>query len=144
MTNEKEPLVASEEIWEPGQHYTCQEYKTALSEVFRSVYFMDATTRFNVFGSYKMALRSIVSYALANNIDEIEHIKSIRDILLQSPKCVERKEPKSDDKNVCLSVKETRCNTKGLSKPAIRDIVREKFKRFNHKRNALSYNGKVL
>ncbi len=80
-------MMLSEEAWHPGQKYTCSQYKKALNSVFDSLWFPSATVRFNVFGSYKVNLKSMVLYAIENGIDEIEYIKSLYDILNDGKNC---------------------------------------------------------
>ena len=74
-------------VWRENQNYTYTEYKAALDSVFDSLFFESAHTRFILIGSYRMNLRNMVLYALDNNIDEIEYIKSIRNILLKDRGC---------------------------------------------------------
>jgi len=76
-------------VWHPRQKYTYLQYKKALDGVFDTLFFTSAQTRFNLIGSYRMNLKNLVLYALANNIDEIEYIKSLRDVLLQDEGCFE-------------------------------------------------------
>jgi len=144
MTDTDNSLVVSGEVWELGQHYTCDEYRSALRDVFDSVYYIDATQRYCVYGSYRMALRSIVSFAILNNIDEIEHIKSIRAILLESPDCIESDKVQFGNTTDSVSAKGKRNGVNNAPRSETKEIIREKFNRFNRKRYSLSHNGKVL
>lgn len=74
-------------VWHPNQKYTYMQYKAALDDVFNSLFFESARTRFNLIGSYRMNLKNLVLYAIDNNIDEIEYIKSIKGVLLTSAGC---------------------------------------------------------
>ena len=69
-------------VWHPKQNYTYVQYKQALDSVFDGLYYRNAKKRFQLIGSYRMNLRHIVLYAIDNDIDELEHIKSLREILL--------------------------------------------------------------
>ncbi len=74
-------------VWHPKQKYTYLQYRKALDDVFDELYFKSAKKRFRLVGSYRMNLRHIVLYAIDNDIDEIEHIKSLKDILGQDQDC---------------------------------------------------------
>lgn len=76
-------------VWHPNQKYTYAQYHQALNEVFDWLYFKNAGNRFNLIGSYRMNLRNMVLYAVENNIDEIEYIKSLRTILAKDAGCVD-------------------------------------------------------
>ena len=76
----------------PYQQYSFTEYRRALDEVFRSVFFQSAKMRRIVWDSYIINLWDLVFYAINNRIDEIEYIKSIKDELLKDPKCKLRDE----------------------------------------------------
>ncbi|MCQ2571517.1 MAG: hypothetical protein MJ165_00760 [Alphaproteobacteria bacterium] len=76
-------------VWHPNQKYTYAQYHQALNEVFDWLYFKNAENRFNLIGSYRMNLRNMVLYAVENNIDEIEYIKSLRTILAKDAGCVD-------------------------------------------------------
>ena len=74
-------------VWHPRQKYTCSQYRQALGSVLNSLNFKDSQMRFNLIGSYRMNLKPMVLYAIENNIDEIEYIKSLYDILNDSDIC---------------------------------------------------------
>ena len=76
-------------IWHPDQHYTYAQYYKALDDVFKSLWFKDASLRFILVGSYRMNLRHMVLYALNSGIDEIDFIQSLRQVLLEMPGCVD-------------------------------------------------------
>ena len=75
-------------VWHPKQNYTYLQYRKALDDVFDELYFKSAQKRFWLVGSYRMNLRHMVLYAIDNDIDEIEHIKSLKDILGQDQDCL--------------------------------------------------------
>ena len=76
-------------VWHPKQKYTYAQYKQALDDVFDWLYFKSASKRFNLIGSYRMNLKNMVLYAVENNIDEIEYIKTLRTILAKDAGCVD-------------------------------------------------------
>lgn len=76
-------------VWHPNQKYTYAQYMRALNEVFDWLYFKSASKRFNLIGSYRMNLKNMVLYAVENNIDEIEYIKSLRVILAKDAGCID-------------------------------------------------------
>lgn len=63
--------------------YTKEEQRAALGEAFKSLYFKTAYLRQITYLSYKINLTAMVEYAIRNNIDELEYIKSIRQVLLK-------------------------------------------------------------
>ncbi len=63
--------------------YTKEEQRAALGEAFKSLYFKTAALRQITYNSYKINLAVMVEYAIQNNIDELEYIKSIRQVLLK-------------------------------------------------------------
>lgn len=63
--------------------YTKEEQRAALGEAFKSLYFKTATLRQITYMSYKINLSLMVEYAIRNNIDELEYIRSIRQVLLK-------------------------------------------------------------
>jgi len=69
----------------PNQHYAYFQYRLAMAGVFRSLRFWDKTIYHVLYDSYMNNLRHLVLYAIEHDIDEIEYIKSIRNILLQNP-----------------------------------------------------------
>jgi hypothetical protein len=87
----EQTVTTKKEQWYPNQHYTCDEYRNALMDVFRSLWFENAKTRFILIGSYRMGLKYMVGYALDNNTDEMAFISEIRDVLLKMPGCSVRK-----------------------------------------------------
>ena len=87
--------VPNSKTWHPKQKYTEDQYKDALDNVFKSLWFDSAKMRFILIGSYRMGLKYMVRYALDNNIDEMKFIGGIRKILLEMPGCSVRKNKKS-------------------------------------------------
>ena len=71
---------------ELNYNYTDAELKAELENVFDSVFFIDAKTKDNLRKSYLMNFGCLVKYARANNIDEMEYIRSIRKCLLSCPR----------------------------------------------------------
>lgn len=69
------------------QKYAFSEYMTALDDVFYSVYFRDVSLRNILWDSYRMNLWELAFYALDNHVDEIKHIQSIVNVLLNIPGC---------------------------------------------------------
>lgn len=76
-------------VWHPNQKYTYAQYMKVLDDVFDWLYFKSAGNRFNLIGSYRMNLRNMVLYAVENNTDEIEYIKSLRVILAKDAGCID-------------------------------------------------------
>ncbi len=70
--------------------YTKYELKRAMANVFNSVYFDDLSAKINIRDSYFLNFDSFVNYAQKHNIDPMNHIKGIRDMLLELPGCHER------------------------------------------------------
>jgi len=87
MTNSVCVSYSRNIIWHPNQKYTNAQYFDALDSVFELLFFENAKKRYDLLNSYKINLRHIVLYAIENNIDELEHINSIRNILLKSKGC---------------------------------------------------------
>ncbi|MBQ9540424.1 MAG: hypothetical protein IJU89_03305 [Alphaproteobacteria bacterium] len=69
--------------------YTDLELRHALTDVFKSVYFVNKRTKNKLQGSYFLNFHNLVNYARDNNIDEIKYIHSIRDVLLKMPQTYE-------------------------------------------------------
>ncbi len=69
--------------------YTNFELKHELSEVFKSVYFVDKRAKNKLQQSYFLNFAMLVGYARENNIDEVQYIRSIRDTLLTCPNTYE-------------------------------------------------------
>lgn len=63
--------------------YTKEEHRAALGEAFKSLHFKTVFLRQITYMSYKINLTAMVEYAIRNNIDELEYIKSIRQVLLK-------------------------------------------------------------
>ncbi len=66
-----------------ANEYTHEEQKAALDEVFDSLWFPSGEVRRNVYISYKMNMFLLVQYAISNGIDVLEHIRSIKQVLLK-------------------------------------------------------------
>ena len=78
-------------VKDPYQQYSFSEYMAALDGVFKSVVFQDVQFRNILWDSYRMNLWDVALYAVDHKIDEIEHIQSIRNVLLNIPGCRKRK-----------------------------------------------------
>ena len=65
------------------------ELRHTLTEVFKSVYFIDKRAKHKLQDSYFLNFSSLVDYARNNNIDAYEYIRSIRNILLTYPQTYE-------------------------------------------------------
>ena len=65
--------------------YTMRRIQLELFKVFQSVWFNNLKHKEIIESSYFDNLHLLVAYANKNNLDAIEYIRSIRDILLQSP-----------------------------------------------------------
>jgi hypothetical protein len=66
--------------------YSDLELKHALSDVFASVYFVDKRAKKRLSDSYFLNFDNLIAYARANNIDEMQYIRSIQQCLLKIPK----------------------------------------------------------
>ena len=69
-------------VTENRPNYTNYELKRELSAVFHSVYFINKREKKKLNDSYFLNFRNLVEYARDNDIDEMDYIRSIRDILL--------------------------------------------------------------
>ena len=65
-------------------NYSLFELKHALSDVFKSVYFANKHKKYKIQDSYFLNFETLLDYAHANNIDEMEYIRGIRETLLHS------------------------------------------------------------
>lgn len=65
--------------------YSDIELRHELSDVFKSVYFVDRRAKHKLNDSYFLNFYELINYARANNIDEMDYIRSIRDVLLTYP-----------------------------------------------------------
>lgn len=65
--------------------YTQSQIQQELFHVFRSVWYENLRQKIIVETSYFDNLYLLVAYANENNLDVKEYIRSIRDILLQTP-----------------------------------------------------------
>ena len=71
--------------------YTKEEQRAALGEAFKSLYFKTSYLRQITYMSYKINLTMMVEYAISNNIDELEYIRSIRQVLLKDKSVCEQR-----------------------------------------------------
>ena len=76
-------------ITENGPIYTDYELKLELSNVFKSVYFVDKRAKHKLQDSYFLNFYNLVNYARENKIDEMAYIRSVRNVLLKHPQTYE-------------------------------------------------------
>ena len=72
-------------LMESTSKYSDIELRHELSAVFKSVYFVDRRAKHKLNDSYFLNFYELINYARANNIDEMDYIRSIRDVLLTYP-----------------------------------------------------------
>ena len=72
-------------IYDTKPTYTRYELKRTLTDVFKSVYFVDFTQKMRMQYSYFDNFDLLVDYARAKGIDEKQYIRSIRKNLLACP-----------------------------------------------------------
>ena len=65
--------------------YSDIELRHELNAVFKSVYFINKRDKVILNDSYFFNFYNLMDYARANNIDEMDYIRSIRDVLLTHP-----------------------------------------------------------
>ena len=63
--------------------YTRYELKRELSDVFKSVYFIDLKQKIKIEESYFLNFDALIDYARAKSIDEKEYVRDIRNQLLK-------------------------------------------------------------
>lgn len=69
--------------------YSDLELQHELSNVFKSVFFINKREKNKLQQSYFLNFYSLISYARENNIDEMDYIRSIRNVLLTAPQTYE-------------------------------------------------------
>ena len=77
-------------ITENRPNYSENALRNELSVVFSSVYFEDKEEQHLMFDTYFLNIHNFINYARDNDIDEMYYIRSIRAILLESPKIHEK------------------------------------------------------
>lgn len=73
-------------ITEKRPNYSENALRNELSIVFSSVYFENKQEQHILFDTYFLNIRNFINYARDNGIDEMDYIRSIRAMLLKSPK----------------------------------------------------------